>query len=306
MSNSNQKSVVVTLGVFDGVHAGHRQLLAQCREIAAASQSTLVAATFDPSPKAFLNPDTYPGLLTLPVRRAELLKAHGADQVAILKFDSRMANLSPEEFVSEVLVDELAASMIIVGRNFRFGHKAAGSIDTLETLSAKYNFEVRVVELAGDTETWSSTRIRNAIASGDMTLARDMLGRPHRLTGEVVHGDHRGRELGFPTANLDVAGGLLIPADGVYAGVLHIDGLAHPAAISIGTNPTFEGVVGRRVEAYVLDRTDLDIYGEVVDLDLLAHIRGMRAFSGIEELVAAMNDDVEVARGHIADYLESL
>ena len=305
MPKSTQKPVVVTLGVFDGVHAGHRQLLAECRKISDQHNGTLVAATFDPSPKAFLYPDSYPGLLTLPKRRVELLQAHGADQVAILQFDDRMAGLAAETFVSEVLVTELQANVVVVGENFRFGHKAAGSVETLKELSDKYNFEVAVVELAGDTETWSSTRIRNAITSGDVTLARNILGRPHRLSGEVVHGDHRGRELGFPTANLAVAGNLLVPADGVYAGLLTAAGEVHPAAISVGTNPTFEGVIGRRVEAYVLDRSDLDLYGHQIDLDFLAHIRGMKAFSGIEELVEAMNHDVEVARDHIAEFLES-
>jgi len=306
MTNPNKQPVVVTVGVFDGVHAGHRELLSTCRQIADQEGATLVAATFDPSPKAFLYPATTPGLLTTPEHRTELLKMHGADEVKILHFDEQMSAMSPEAFVTDVLLEQLAADFVIVGRNFRFGHKAAGDVDALQKLSAELGFQVRIVDLAGDSQTWSSTRIRNSITSGDVALAREILGRPHRLSGEVVHGDHRGRELGFPTANLAVAGDLLVPADGVYAGILNWQGQAFPAAISVGTNPTFEGVLDRRVEAYVLDQTDLDLYGAQVDLDFLAHIRGMVAFSGIPELIAAMNLDVAQAREHISAFLESL
>lgn len=306
MSKNSGATVVVTVGVFDGVHAGHRALLAECKKIAGELNANLVAATFDPSPKSFLNPEHAPGLLTLPARRTELLKIHGADQVVVLEFDANMAAMSPEEFVNEILVSKLSADLVVIGSNFRFGHKAAGSIETLRELALAHDFDVRVVDLAGDTESWSSTRVRSAISAGDVDLAREILGRPHRLTGEVVHGDHRGRELGYPTANLDVAGELLIPADGVYAGVLEVAGERHPAAISVGTNPTFEGVIGRRVEAYVLDRNDLNLYGEIVDLDFLAHIRDMAAFSGVAELLVAMENDVNQARIHTSAYLETL
>jgi riboflavin kinase/FMN adenylyltransferase len=168
----------------------------------------------------------------------------------------------------------------------------------------QFGFEVEVVSLKGDSLAWSSTRIRKEILAGDVEAARKLLGRPHRLSGEVIYGDQRGRELGFPTANLSVAPGLVIPADGVYSGLLTTDDEVLPAAISIGTNPTFADVVTRRVEAYVLDRTDLKLYGKQIDLDFLCHIRGMQAFSRIDDLILAMNGDVATARGQIDDFLE--
>jgi len=304
MSDQDSR-VVVTIGVFDGVHAGHRQVLAIGRRIANELDVTFEAATFDPPPKQFFNLENYRGLLTLPSRRAKLLSDNGADQVKILKFDKQMSEMAPESFIKDVIVGEIAAKVVVVGSNFRFGKESAGSIETLRDFSTKYDFEVHVVELVGDTQTWSSTRIRTALVNGEVTHAAEMLGRPHRITGEVVHGDHRGRELGYPTANLDIEGDLLIPQDGVYAGLLTIDGEVHPTAVSIGTNPTFEGVIGRRVEAYVLDKAGLDLYGKTADLDFLAHIRGMAAFNSIDDLLIAMNSDVTKAREITSNYLNS-
>jgi riboflavin kinase / FMN adenylyltransferase len=304
MSDQDSR-VVVTIGVFDGVHAGHRQVLAIGRRIANDLAVTFVAATFDPPPKQFFNLENYRGLLTLPSRRAKLLSDNGADQVKILKFDKQMSEMAPESFIKDVIVGEIAAKVVVVGSNFRFGKESAGSIETLRDFSTKYDFEVHVVELVGDTQTWSSTRIRTALVNGEVAHAAEMLGRPHRITGEVVHGDHRGRELGFPTANLDIEGELLIPQDGVYAGLLTLDGEVHPTAVSIGTNPTFEGVIGRRVEAYVLDKAGLDLYGKTADLDFLVHIRGMAAFNSIDDLLIAMNSDVIKAREITSNYLNS-
>ncbi len=304
MSDQDSR-VVVTIGVFDGVHAGHRQVLAIGRRIANELDVTFVAATFDPPPKQFFNLENYRGLLTLPSRRAKLLSDNGADQVKILKFDKQMSEMAPESFIKDVIVGEIAAKVVVVGSNFRFGKESAGSIETLRDFSTKYDFEIHVVELVGDTQTWSSTRIRTALVNGEVTHAAEMLGRPHRITGEVVHGDHRGRELGYPTANLDIEGDLLIPQDGVYAGLLTVDGEVHPTAVSIGTNPTFEGVIGRRVEAYVLDKAGLDLYGKTADLDFLAHIRGMAAFNSIDDLLIAMNSDVTKAREITSNYLNS-
>jgi len=304
MSDQDSR-VVVTIGVFDGVHAGHRQVLAIGRRIANDLAVTFVAATFDPPPKQFFNLENYRGLLTLPSRRAKLLSDNGADQVKILKFDKQMSEMAPESFIKDVIVGEIAAKVVVVGSNFRFGKESAGSIETLRDFSTKYDFEVHVVELVGDTQTWSSTRIRTALVNGEVAHAAEMLGRPHRITGEVVHGDHRGRELGYPTANLDIEGDLLIPQDGVYAGLLTIDGEVHPTAVSIGTNPTFEGVIGRRVEAYVLDKAGLDLYGKTADLDFLVHIRGMAAFNSIDDLLIAMNSDVIKAREITSNYLNS-
>jgi riboflavin kinase / FMN adenylyltransferase len=303
---SNSKSpVVLTMGVFDGVHAGHRALIRHAAQRAREIDGTLTAATFDPHPTAFLRPELFQGLLTLVGRRVELLREAGAETVEVLHFDLELSHMVAEEFVSQIVVDQLQASLVIVGTNFRFGHKAQGDVALLQQLGLKYGFEVEVFDLVGDAGIWSSTRVRQAILHGQVDTACNLLGRPHRLTGTVVHGDHRGRELGFPTANLEVDGGLIIPGDGVYSGLLHTQTEAYPAAISIGTNPTFEGVMGRRVEAFAIGQTGLDLYGQVVDLDFVGFVRTMQAFSGIEPLIVAMNNDVEVAKSQVAAFLEA-
>lgn len=299
------KKVVLTIGVFDGVHQGHRKLVDFARTIADEKDALLVAASFDPHPFAFLHPEEFLGLLTLPARRTGLLKAAGVDRVEYLRFDDEFRQITPDQFIDSIIVDQLGADYIVIGSNFRFGQKAAGDISTLRAMESKYGYEVIEVHLAGDAEVFSSTRIREALAQGDVKNARHILGRPHRLTGEVVHGDHRGRELGFPTANLDVSGSLLIPADGVYSGQLTFDGQVEPVAISIGTNPTFDGVIGRRVEAHVMGRSDLDLYGMSVDLDFIDHVRPMVKFDGLDALIEAMNADLAVAKAHIADFLHS-
>ncbi|MCX6404800.1 MAG: bifunctional riboflavin kinase/FAD synthetase [Actinobacteria bacterium] len=301
---TSKKPVVVTVGVFDGVHQGHLALLGEARRIADDRGARLVAASFDPHPASVLRAAEFLGLLTLPTYRAKLLKAAGVDAVEFLEFNDNLRRLTPDEFVDEILVTQLEADVIVVGSNFRFGNKASGDVSVLQALATKFGFEVEVVSLKGDTSAWSSTRIRKEILSGDVESARKLLGRPHRLSGEVIYGDQRGRELGFPTANLSVVPGLVIPADGVYSGLLTTADEVLPAAISIGTNPTFADVVTRRVEAYVLDRTDLKLYGQQIDLDFLCHIRGMQAFSSIDDLIVAMNADVATARGHIDDFLE--
>ena len=303
MSNQNIP-VVVTIGVFDGVHAGHRQVLGIAKSIASSINGTLTAATFDPPPKAFLRPESFAGLLTLPDRRAKLLMDNGVNHVETLKFTDAMAHMSSDEFVEQILLGALNAQVVIVGRNFRFGHGASGTVETLQELAKKFGFEVRIVDLVGDASAWSSTRIRNAILKGHVEGANSLLGRAHRVSGEVVHGDHRGREIGYPTANIDVRGGLLIPDDGVYSGLLWIDGVAHEAAISVGTNPTFDDVTNRRVEAYVIGKTGLDLYGKIVDLDFVSHIRDMESFSGIPELLEAMDRDVLKAKQDLENYLK--
>jgi riboflavin kinase / FMN adenylyltransferase len=305
MVSNSQPPVVLTMGVFDGVHAGHRALMAHAAERAGSLNGSVTAATFDPHPTAFLRPELFLGLLTLVERRSELLLEAGADHVEVLKFDLALSHMSPEDFVSQIVVDQLQASVVIVGTNFRFGHKAEGDVALLQQFGLKYGFEVEVFELVGEAGGWSSTRIRQAVLDGDVEVASSLLGRPHRLTGTVVHGDHRGRELGFPTANLDVHGGLIIPADGVYSGLLRTATEIHPVAVSIGTNPTFEGVVGRRVEAHVIGRTDLDLYDQMVELDFIGFVRGMQAFSGIEPLIVAMNHDVEVAQEQVDSFFGS-
>ena len=295
--------VVLTIGVFDGVHLGHQVLLKQAIALADELGGSSVTASFNPHPTAFLRPLDFQGLLTLPDRRKEILIDLGINRVEMLQFNLAMSQMSPESFVEEIIVDHLNADVILVGKNFRFGHKAAGDVQTLVALTKKFGIEVRILELVGDAVVWSSTRIRKLILDGEVTNARMLLGRPHRVSGEVVHGDHRGRELGFPTANVDAPAQLIIPADGVYSGVVHAFGEVFPAAISIGTNPTFEGVVGRRVEAHVLDQTNLDLYGHVIAIDFINHVRSMEAFDGIESLKIAMNKDVEESRLHISDFL---
>ncbi|NBU85448.1 MAG: bifunctional riboflavin kinase/FAD synthetase [Actinobacteria bacterium] len=301
-----KKPVVVTVGVFDGVHQGHLALLGEARRIADSRGARLVAASFDPHPASVLRAKEFLGLLTSPIYRAKLLKEAGVDAVEFLDFNDNLRRLTPDEFVDEILVTQLEADVVVVGSNFRFGNKASGDVSVLQALATKFGFDVEVVSLKGDTAAWSSTRIRQDILSGDVESARKLLGRPHRLSGEVIYGDQRGRELGFPTANLSVAHGLIIPADGVYSGLLTTNDEVLPAAISIGTNPTFADVVTRRVEAYVLDRTDLKLYGQQIDLDFLCHIRGMQAFSSIDDLIEAMNSDVATARVHIDDFLEGI
>lgn len=301
--NSSTAPVVVTIGVFDGVHAGHRQVLGIAKSIASSINGTLTAATFDPPPKAFLRAESFAGLLTLPERRAGLLMENGVNHVETLRFDDAMAHMSSDEFVEKILIGALNAQVVIVGRNFRFGHGASGTVETLQEMAKKFGFEVRIVDLVGDANAWSSTRIRNAILKGHVEGANGLLGRAHRISGEVVHGDHRGREIGYPTANIDVKGGLLIPADGVYSGLLWIDGVSHRSAISIGTNPTFNDVTNRRVEAYVIGESDLDLYGKIVDLDFVSHIRDMESFAGIPELLEAMDRDVTKAKADLEKYL---
>lgn len=301
----SRKQTVLAIGVFDGVHAGHRFVISKARAIATERDARLVVASFDPHPASVLWPDEFLGLLTTPTRRTELLKAEGVDAVEYLKFDASLRTLSPDEFVDSVVINQLGADVVVVGSNFKFGHKAAGDTEVLRSLATKYGLEVVVLDLKGDSSTWSSSRIRALLLDGDVAGAREILGRSHRLTGEVVHGDHRGKELGYPTANLNVAPQLLIPADGVYSGLLISNQEVLPAAISIGTNPTFDDVQGRRVEAYVLDRDDLDLYGQQVHLDFIGKIRPMQAFSSIESLVEAMARDVATSRTQIDDFLET-
>jgi riboflavin kinase/FMN adenylyltransferase len=304
-NSSNPKPVVVAIGVFDGVHAGHKYLINKASEVAKQIGGTLTVASFNPHPVSVLRPESFLGLITAPNFRSELLKQAGADRVEFIDFTQEVSRMTPDEFVEVVVLDQLKANTVVVGKNFRFGAKASGDVETLQILASKFGFEVEVINLAGDTNTWSSTRIRNHLLAGEVKSARELLGRPHRLTGEVIYGDQRGRELGYPTANLSINNSLIIPTDGVYSALLITKDEVLPAAVSIGTNPTFEGVIGRRVEAYALDRTDLDLYGQEVDLDFLDFVRPMVAFNGIEPLLAAMANDIEVTRGQINDFLDT-
>jgi riboflavin kinase/FMN adenylyltransferase len=279
--------------------------------------------TFTPHPAQVHRPDVAPPLLTGDADRLELLAQTGLDAVLLLTYTLDFARQTPEEFVRRYLVDGLHARTVVVGRDVRFGRDNVGDLATMAELGERFGFTVEVIEdvvaaaEAGQgaeadalaeplSRRWSSTWVREALAAGDVRQAARVLGRPHRVRGEVVHGDARGRELGFPTANLSAAATGMVPADGVYAGWLRRaarpaddpDSVL-PAAISIGTNPTFEGS-RRRVEAYVLDRTDLDLYGEEVVLEFVELLRPTLRFDSVEALVERMHTDVEGVREVLA------
>jgi riboflavin kinase / FMN adenylyltransferase len=289
---------VVVIGNFDGVHLGHQHVIGRARERADAEGLRVVAVTFDPHPMAVLRPDHAPLTLTDLDTRARLLADAGADDMFVIRFSREIAAWTPEQFIERILVDGLHARHVVVGANFRFGHRAAGDVATLVRAGESDDFEVEGIALDGGPQVWSSTYVRTCLTAGDVEGAAEALGRPYYVTGEVVEGDRRGRDLGFPTANVPVRD-LAVPADGVYAGWLRVlddDGARLPAAISVGTNPTFDGVRDRRVEAYVLDRTDLELYGRQVEIAFVARIRGMVKFDGIDELVATIHDDVARTR----------
>ena len=304
---------VVVIGNFDGVHPGHQQVLAAARE--AEPGAPLVVVTFWPHPMAVIRPDGAPKLLTNLEDRVALLRRAGADEVRVLEFTRELSQQSPEQFVEQHLLP-LDPVRIVVGENFRFGHRASGTVGTLADLG-RGRFEVTGLPLVhvGDEETCSSA-VREALEAGDVRHAAELLGRPFRFRGSVSHGDKRGRELGFPTANLPVPKEYACPADGVYAGwVTRLDGLdAHgaplpdgqeaptwPAAISVGSNPTFHGH-DRRVESFVLDRDDLELYDAPIAVDFCARIRGQVKFTGIEALIEQMDADVAAVRTALAEH----
>ncbi|MBU4213513.1 MAG: bifunctional riboflavin kinase/FAD synthetase [Actinobacteria bacterium] len=310
----------VTIGNFDGVHRGHQSVLTAVAHDARATGLASVALTFTPHPLQVHRPDSAPPLLTGDADRLELLGRTGLDAVLLCTYTLAFAAQTPEEFVRTYLVDGLHAQVVVVGRDVRFGRGNAGDLSTMQELGARLGFRVEVVEdvtapsdnrapeLDGERvpRRWSSTWVRELLAEGRVAEAALVLGRRHRIRGLVVHGDARGRELGYPTANLDPAASGMVPADGVYAGWLRCTrtsdgtplgegGPMLPAAVSIGTNPTFDGAQ-RRVEAYVLDRTDLDLYGQEVVLELVERLRPTLRFSSVDELLVTMADDVARVR----------
>lgn len=290
---------VVTIGNFDGVHLGHQHVLQQARATAdELGVATVVVVTFDPHPIAVLRPEHAPPTLTNIVTRLRLLEAAGVDAVLVVPFDRDIAAWTPEEFIDRVLVGSLRARAVVVGANFRFGNRAAGDVALLRTAGDTRDFVVEGVALDGGPQVWSSTYIRNCLVAGDVAGAAEALGRPFTVRGVVVRGDQRGRELGFPTANVPTPVDGAAPADGVYAGRLtRLDsGETYPAAISVGTNPTFDGERERRVESYVLDRDDLELYGVEVEVAFIERLRGMVKFDGIDALIETMHGDVRRAR----------
>lgn len=297
---------VVTLGNFDGVHRGHKAVLQTVLELAAERGAGTVAVTFDPHPVAVLRPDLAPAAVTSLEHRLDLVEQVGLDAVLVQEFTHELAQMTPEDYVREVFVDALHACAVVVGEDTRFGRHNSGDTDTLRELGERYGFEVVTVTDIGDGRRWSSSLVRERVLEGDVAGAAAVLGRPHRIVGTVVHGDHRGRELGYPTANLSPDAYGLVPADGVYAGWLLRPSLDQgdpdrllPAAVSIGTNPTFEGA-DRRVEAYVLDRTDLDLYGEQIAVELVERLRPTEKFDSIDELLEVMREDVRRCRELLA------
>jgi len=288
----------VTIGKFDGVHVGHRAVIDSLVDRAHSDALTSVIVTFDRNPLEVLAPDRCPPPLVGFEQELELLGSTGADAAFVLVFDEAMSRLSAEEFVHRYLVDALRTRTVLVGRDFRFGHGGAGDVEVLRRLGARFGFTVDVIEdVAPEGARVSSTGIRQLLAEGKVAHAARLLGRAPSVRGTVVHGAMRGRKLGFPTANLASDAQGLIPADGVYAGWL-VDGLTRrPAAISVGNNPTFDGVPQKQVEAYVIDaEPDLDLYDHVVDVVFAQRLRGMVAFEGVPTLIAQMRDDVRRAR----------
>jgi riboflavin kinase / FMN adenylyltransferase len=288
---------VVTVGMFDGVHRGHRALLDRLAAEAAARDMPTAAVTFDRHPLAVLRPGSEPPLLTTLDRKVELLGEAGMAVVLVLEFTRELSEVPAEAFAAEVLFDALAARAVVVGENFRFGHKAAGDPALLNELGRPRGIEVVAVPLhAQGDQVVSSTRIRAELAEGDVAAAAASLGRPYAVEGVVVVGDRRGGPLlGVPTANLDVPDGIALPADGVYAGHLtdELDGVERPAAVSVGTNPQFG--TDRRVEAHVLD-FDGDLYGHRVSVDVTHRLRGQATFADVEELAAQIRADVDQTR----------
>src|SRR5580698_5080371 len=295
-------SCVVTIGMFDGVHRGHQRIVDHARQAAGELGLPVVVVTFDPHPDEVVRPGSHPPFLCSLRRRSQLLAGLGVDAVCVIPFTLEFSRLDPDEFVRAVLVDKLHATGVVVGEDFRFGHKAAGDVGLLSDLGEKYDFTTEGVPLlTEDGVRISSTEIRARLAEGDVEGAAHYLGRPYRVEGVVVRGHQRGRALGFPTANLETLPHTAIPADGVYAGwLVQLDTGGSelemwPAAISVGMNPTFDGRE-RSVEAYALDRDDLDLYGAHVAVDFASRLRPTLKFGSAAELVAQMHVDVAQAR----------
>ncbi|NBO16481.1 MAG: bifunctional riboflavin kinase/FAD synthetase [Actinobacteria bacterium] len=283
---------VVAIGIFDGVHAGHQQIIATARH---AGEVTVI--TFDPHPTSVIAPERAPTQLVNLKDRISLLKEAGATFVEVINFNKDFSTLSPDQFIEDVLVGRFSSEHVVVGENFNFGYKAQGTPKYLSEVGPKYGFAVSIVKLQEDRgSTISSSRIRNLIIDGQIERANELLTRNFYLKGLVVHGEKRGREIGYPTANIGLTNLATIPADGVYAGWLSVDNQRWPAAISIGTNPTFPGVRGRQVEAYALDQTDLELYDLEAKIEFGYRLRDTLKFDGLEPLLKQMKKDCDQAR----------
>ncbi|WP_424185547.1 bifunctional riboflavin kinase/FAD synthetase [Actinokineospora sp. G85] len=292
---------VATIGVFDGVHLGHQELIGRAVELAKERGLPSVVVTFDPHPAEVVRPGSHPAQLTTLGRKAELVEELGVDVFCVLPFTPELSKVPADEFVHEILVERLHVAAVVVGENFTFGHRAQGDIAMLAALGQRFGFTTegsRLVTGQAGGVTFSSTYIRACIDAGDVRAAATALGRPPRLEGIVVRGDGRGHELGFPTANLSTPRFAAVPADGVYACRFALlnspDREPLAAAVSVGTNPTFSGRE-RRVEAFVLD-VDEDFYGQRVAVDFVERLRGMERYPSSEALVEQMHLDVADTR----------
>ena len=292
------RGIVAALGNFDGVHLGHRAVISRAVEEARSRGARSVAATFDPHPRAVLRPGEEPKLLTTPEMREELLLGCGVDEVRKIRFDRDLSRKSPGEFVHDVLVGELGAGVVVVGENFRFGHKATGDFDDLRRHMRETGGEAFAVPILALGEDLSSSRIRALISDGAPREAAELLGRPFSLRGEVIVGDRRGRTIGFPTANILSDPRVLVPGLGVYAGYVVAGNERYPACTNVGVAPTFDRRE-RKVEAHLLDY-DGDLYGKTVDVSFIERLRPEKRFLGIEELKAQISHDVEEVRRLLA------
>ncbi len=298
---------VATFGNFDGVHRGHQGVIATLRGEAARRGLPAVVVTFDPHPVRVLHPERAPELISPGPLHEELIAETGVDGLLVIHFTREYASQSARDYIVDTFVDGLQAAALVVGEDAKgFGANYTGDVELLRELGAEFGFDVIALPDLGDSERWSSTAVRAHLRRGEVAEAAEILGRAHRVIGHVVHGFHRGRALGYPTANLERRSRGVVPDDGVYAGWLTRLGLAIdapdrrlPAAISVGTNPTFEGT-HRTVEAYCLDRTDLDLYDEVVAVDFVARIRPTLKFDSIDDLLHAMAADVSTCRRLLA------
>lgn len=272
----------VTIGKFDGVHSGHRSVIARLRQEAAAAGLVSTVLTFDRHPLALLSPGSHPESLTSNDQKRAVLETTGIDALVMIEFTYDFSLKEPEDFVTDVLVAALHAKLVFVGPDFRFGHRGLGTVESLKRLGQLHGFEVRMIEAVrplGD-RVISSTWIRDLLAEGRVAEAATLLERQASVRGIVVHGERRGRELGYPTANLARSVEGFVPADGVYAAYATVDGRTIPAAVSIGNNPTFVGVPDKQIEAHLLDE-DLDLYGKTIEITFVEYIRGMEKFESV-------------------------
>jgi len=287
----------ITIGKFDGVHAGHREVIARLRLAAAQRGLMSTIVTFDRNPLSLLDPERCPVPLVSVTQKLDLIERAGIDATLVLPFDRRLSELTAQQFVQIILVSGLHAALVLVGADFRFGAHGVGDIQLLRELGLTHGFEVEVIDdiADGDGARVSSTRIRALLVEGRVRDAASLLGALPTIRGTVVHGEQRGRTLGYPTANLSRDAEGFLPTDGVYAAWLTAEGVRYPAAVSIGNNPTFEGIPDHQVEAHAID-VSLDLYGKVIEIGFVEHIRGMRKFSSTDALTEQMGADEQRIR----------